>query len=135
MRQLYWFTCFDSHSTFNHDHLNKLSLEKPKIANVSQSSRKKQGKNWKTTDLSKIYKSFILKSILPCVENFLSKTASAYKKICRSNHVLIRIIEKMKEALDWKIVGIVLMDLSKAFEFIAHNLLRSCIVTVLVKIV
>lgn len=43
----------DSHiaSILDHDLLNKGFLEKAKIANACQSTRKNQGKNWKTEDL------------------------------------------------------------------------------------
>ena len=41
-----------------------------------------------------------------------------------TNHVLIRIIENWEKALDEKfLVGTVLLDLSKAFDCIPHDLL------------
>lgn len=73
---------------------------------------------------SKIYERYILNSITPFVNEFLSVFISAYRKNYSSNHVLIRLIESWKQSLDNKnFVGAVLMDLSKAFDCIPHDLL------------
>ena len=49
---------------------------------------------------------------------------AAYRQKYSTNHVLIRLIENWKKALDEKfLVGTVLMDLSKAFDCIPHDLL------------
>ena len=47
-----------------------------------------------------------------------------YRENGSTNHVLIRLIENWKKALDEKfLAGTVLMDLSKAFDCIPHDLL------------
>ena len=73
---------------------------------------------------SKIYERYIHNSLIPFVDNFLSVFISAYRQTYSSNHVLIRLIENWKQSLDKnKFVGAVLMDLSKAFDCIPHELL------------
>ena len=76
--------------------------------------------------LSKIYKKFVLESFKPFIDSFLSQYIAAYREKYSSNHVLIRLIENWKKALDDKFfVGTVLMDLSKANKSncIPHDLL------------
>ena len=73
---------------------------------------------------SKIYDRFLLNSLSDYVENTLSDFIAAYRKNYSSNNVLLRLIENWKKHLDNKnIVGTVLMDLSKAFDCIPHDLL------------
>ena len=74
--------------------------------------------------MSKIYERFIHNSLSSYAENILSNFISAYRKAYSSNHVLLRLIEHWKKSLDNKnFVGTVLMDLSKAFDCIPHDLL------------
>ena len=71
---------------------------------------------------SKVYERYLLNSLSNHIEKILS--IAAYRKTYSSIHVLIRLIENWKKHLDnKKIVGTVLMDLSKAFDCIPHDLL------------
>ena len=105
--------------------------EEAKIANVRpiyKKDKRDELKNYRPVSIlntfSKIYEKFIQESITPFVETFLSKFISAYRKTYGTNHVLLRLIEEWKLALDkGKFVGAVLMDLSKAFDCIPHDLL------------
>ena len=73
---------------------------------------------------SKVYERYLLNSLSNHIEKILSNFIAAYRKTCSSNHVLIRLIENWKKHLDnKKIVGTVLMGLSKAFDCIPHDLL------------
>ena len=74
--------------------------------------------------MSKIYERFIHDCLSSYAESFLSKFISAYRKSYSSNHVLLRLKENWKKSLDNKnFVGTVLMDLSKAFDCVPHDLL------------
>ena len=54
---------------------------------------------------------------------FVSEFISAYLKSYSSNYVLVRFIENWKKSLDQKqFVGMVLMDISKAFDSVPQDL-------------
>ena len=73
---------------------------------------------------SKVYEVYLLNSLSNHIQKTLSSFIAAYRKTYSSSHVLIRLIEKWKKHLDnKKIVGTVLMDLSKAFDCIPLDLL------------
>ena len=73
---------------------------------------------------SKIYERYVHNSLIPYIKKCLSEFAAAYRKCYRSSHVLIRLVENRKKELDnKKYVGAILIDLSKAFDCIPHELL------------
>ena len=72
---------------------------------------------------SKIYERFIHDSLSSFTDKALSKFVSTYRKYYSSNHVLLKLIKDWKKSLDDKnIIGAVLVDLSKAFDCIPHDL-------------
>ena len=73
---------------------------------------------------SKIYERYIHDSLIPYINKCLSEFVAAYRKSYSSSHVLIRLVENWKKELDnKKCVGVILMDLSKAFDCIPQKLL------------
>ena len=89
--------------------------------------KKIKGKKLKTiilSSFSKIYEKFIQESVTPFVDKLLSGFISASRKAYSTNHVLLRLIEQWESVLDnKKFVEAVLMDCSKAFDCIPHDLL------------
>ena len=74
--------------------------------------------------VSKIYEKLLQKQINNYIENNLSPYLFGYRKGYSTQHALICLIEKWKNILDEKgLCGAVLMDLSKAFDAINHDLL------------
>ena len=72
---------------------------------------------------SKIYERFLHDSLSNFTDKVLSKFVSTYRKYYSSNHVLLKLIKDWKKSLDDKnIIGAVLVDLSKAFDCIPHDL-------------
>ena len=109
---------------------NKYS-EEPKTALVRPIFKKNERKKLENyrpvsilSGMSTIYERFIHNCLSSYAESFPSKFVSAYRKSYSSNHVLLRLIENWKKSLDNKnFVGTALMDLSKAFDCIPHDLL------------
>ena len=73
---------------------------------------------------SKIFERFLLNQMLPFIDNLMSSFLSAYRSRYNTQHVLLRLIEQWRACLDEnKVVGGILMDLSKAFDCLPHDLL------------
>ena len=73
---------------------------------------------------SKIYEKVIKNQLMSYFEKYFSPFMSAYRKSYSTQQVLIRLLEEWREKLDKNfVVGAVLMDLSKAFDCIPHDLI------------
>ena len=71
---------------------------------------------------SKFYERVIKHQLVLSMENYFSPMT--YKKNYRAQHVITRLVEACRERLDENfVVGTVLTDLSKAFDWIAYDLL------------
>jgi len=74
--------------------------------------------------LSKVFERIFHTQMTNYINSILSQYVSAYRKHYSCQHVLIRLIENWKRDIDeGQVVGAVLMDLSKAFDCIPHDLL------------
>ena len=124
----------DSHLTniINSDLKRNAFSDSAKVASIRPIFKGKgertEIKNYRPVSIlncfSKVYKRFILENLMSSLTNFLSDLISAYRKGYSTNHVLLRLIENWKAALDSNLfTGAVLMDLSKAFDCIPHDLL------------
>ena len=76
------------------------------------------------TTFSKVFERFILNSMFEHTNKILSDHISAYRKGYSCQSVLLKLTESWRQHLDNnEIVGAVLMDLSKAFDCLPHELL------------
>ena len=78
------------------------------------------------SDLLAFYlsKHILLKQMENFVESILSKFQSGFRKGFSAQHCLLVMIEKMRMSIDKKMFsGVLLTDLSKAFDCLAHDLL------------
>ena len=115
----------------NNDLLRNWFSDSAIIASVrpifKKGKRKEIGNNRPVSILncfSKIYERFLHNQIASFSNEFLSDFISAYRKGYSTNHVLIRLIENWKTTLAKNLfTEAVLMDLSKAFDCIPHDLL------------
>ena len=58
------------------------------------------------------------------ISSYLSSLLCGLRKGYSTKHALIRMLEQWKGSLDnWENIGAILMDLSKAFDCIKHDLL------------
>ena len=74
--------------------------------------------------LSKIFERLIHNQLTLYCNDIFSPHISAYRKHHSTQHVLVRLIEEWRQGIDQnKHVGAILMDLSKAFDCIPHDLL------------
>ena len=73
---------------------------------------------------SKIFEKILKEQLIPFLDKTLSIFIAAYRRAYSTQHVLVRLVEEWKSKLDNDfIVGSVLMDLSKAFDSIPHDLI------------
>ena len=73
---------------------------------------------------SKIFEKVMKEQITTYMNSHFSPYLSAYRKNYGTQHVLMRLLEEWKNSLDKNyVVGGVLMDLSKAFDCVPHDLI------------
>ena len=76
------------------------------------------------SNVSKIFEKMIFRQISSYMESFLSKYQTGFRKGYSTQQCLLTMLEKWKRAVDnGKVFGILLTDLSKAFDCLSHELL------------
>ena len=76
------------------------------------------------SNMSKIFERINFRQISNYMESFLSKYQCGFRKGLSTQHCLLFMLEKWKRAVDnGKLFGILLTDLSKAFDCLSHELL------------
>ena len=117
--------------TFNEDLANMKCPEELTLGDIS-SLHKKDDKfnkrNYRPITIlpsaSKIYERIMESQITPFANNFLAPVLCGFRRNFNTQHTLLRLIENCKQALDTKhSVSALLMDLSKVFDCLNHDLL------------
>ena len=76
------------------------------------------------SSLSKVSERLLLKQFLPFIEKRLSVILCAFKKGHSTQHALFRVVEMVRCCIDkGGVTAMVLMDLSKAYDCLPHDLL------------
>ena len=74
--------------------------------------------------MSKIYERIISSQIICYINDVLSPYLCAYRKGYNTQHALLCLVENCRSSLEMKgFAGVILMDLSKAFDCLNHKLL------------
>ena len=74
--------------------------------------------------LSKVYEKLIYNQWSDYFENFLNNILCAFRKAHSTQHALFKLFQSWQQVLDnGGFIGTILMDLSKAYDCIPHNLL------------
>ena len=108
--------------TFSND------LKRADVTPIFKKSDSTATKNYRPISVlpsvSKVFERLMQKQILTYIEQYLSPFLCGYRKGYSTQAALIALLEKWKYTLDNKnFAGAVLMDLSKAFDTINHELL------------
>ena len=73
---------------------------------------------------SKVFEKYLFNQFSTCFEPIVSQFVSAYRKHFSTQHALLRLIEEWRQGLDNnKVVGAILMDLSKPFNCLSNDLI------------
>ena len=105
-----------------------ISVSKACITPVFKKDDRLRKENYRPISIlntfSKVFERYILEQLIPFFNVTMSQFLSAYRKNFSCQNALLRLIEQWRQHLDSnKVVGAVLMDHSKAFDCLPHDLL------------
>ena len=102
----------------------KIAYILPFFKKLNRSDKKNYRPISVLSSLSKVFEIVLKNQLKEFSSTFLSPNVSAYREGYSTQHVLIRLIEECRNALDQNLIaGGILMDLSKAFDSIPHDLI------------
>ena len=109
-------------------HLFPLREKAATVTPVLKKDDKLSKKNYRPISVlnvfSKVFECYILNQMMPFFDKIQSKFIFTCRSGYSSQHVLLRLIEEWRKCPDEnKVVGAILMDLSKAFDSLPHDLL------------
>ena len=103
-------------------------LKSADVSSLHKAEAKTSKKNYRPVSVlptvSKVFERIMDRQIIKYITPFLSILLCGFRKGFNTQHALIRMVEKWKVSLDnGENVGAILMDLSKVFDCIKHDLL------------
>ena len=104
------------------------SLKQANITPVYKSKNPFENANYKPVSIlplfSKVYERLMFKQLSNHTKYFLSQILCGFRKAHSTQHALFRLLQSWQRELDESgYVGTILMDLSKAYDCIPHQLL------------
>ena len=107
-------------STLTDSHSFPLREKVATVTPIFKKDDKLSKKNYRPISVlnvfSKVFECYILNQMMPFFNKIQSKFIPAYRSRYSSQHALLRLIEEWRKCSDEnKVVGAILMDLSKAF--------------------
>ena len=103
-------------------------LKLAEVASLHKGDERTSKRNYRPTSVlpsvSKVFERLFNKQITNYIELCLSSILCSFSKGYNTQHALVRVLEKWKSSLNnGENIGPILMDLSKAFDCIRHDLL------------
>ena len=116
---------------FNQCIMENTFPDKMKMANITPLFKKKDKlnkDNYRSVNLlpvlSKIFEKLLYKQMFEFMENLFHRYLSGFRKGHSCQDILVRMIEDWRKSLDQgSVVGVIAIDLSKAFDCMPHGLL------------
>ena len=76
--------------------------------------------------VSKVFEKIMYDQLYEYIENFLNRLLCGFRKAHSTQHAFFRLLQKWQKELDSEeFIGTILMDLSKAYDCLPHDLLIS----------